>query len=103
MANEFHTLNGPCSSLVPSGPGYEDVSIVNQVCPVVGSEPGQLYVNGQRYIELSFGYYFGKLWRVSPSFFNLLRVVDNNEMSELRNSMRVWRVLHPMLAPIYRV
>ncbi|KAH9022164.1 pleiotropic drug resistance ABC transporter [Lactarius pseudohatsudake] len=28
--NEFHTLNGTCSNLVPSGTGYENVSLANQ-------------------------------------------------------------------------
>ncbi|KAJ3555176.1 hypothetical protein NP233_g12270 [Leucocoprinus birnbaumii] len=63
ITTEFHTLNGPCSNLVPSGPGYETVSIANQVCPVVGAEPGQRNVNGERYINLSFGYSFGHVWR----------------------------------------
>ncbi|KAF9445670.1 pleiotropic drug resistance ABC transporter [Macrolepiota fuliginosa MF-IS2] len=63
MANEFHTLHGPCSNPVPSGPGYENISVSNQVCPVVGAEAGQLTVSGQRYIELSFGYSFGHVWR----------------------------------------
>ncbi|KAF9484262.1 pleiotropic drug resistance ABC transporter [Pholiota conissans] len=63
MANEFHTLDGTCSSLVPSGPGYEGVSLANQVCTVIGSQPGQDTVNGSAYIGISFGYYFGDLWR----------------------------------------
>lgn len=68
MTNEFHTLNGVCSSLVPSGPGYEGTSIANQVCPIVGAEPGQSNVSGQRYVDLSFGYEFGHLWRVRVLF-----------------------------------
>ena len=64
MTNEFHTLDGDCSTLVPSGPGYEDISLVNQVCTVLGSEPGQATVSGSAYLALSFGYYFRNLWRV---------------------------------------
>ncbi|KAJ7018816.1 pleiotropic drug resistance ABC transporter [Mycena alexandri] len=30
VANEFHTLKGSCSSLVPSGPGYENITLDNQ-------------------------------------------------------------------------
>ncbi|KAF5350668.1 hypothetical protein D9756_008520 [Leucocoprinus leucothites] len=63
ITNEFHTLNGPCSNLVPSGPGYESILIANQVCPVVGAEPGQSNVAGERYISLSFGYSFSHIWR----------------------------------------
>ena len=66
MTNEFSTLNGVCSNLVPSGPGYEGISLANQVCPIVGAQPGQDRVNGNRYVELSFEYYLSKLWRVRP-------------------------------------
>ncbi|PFH48337.1 hypothetical protein AMATHDRAFT_65762 [Amanita thiersii Skay4041] len=63
MVNEFHTLNGICSTLVPSGPGYEGVSLANQVCTTVGSVPGQDRVNGNRFLELSFQYKYSYLWR----------------------------------------
>jgi len=65
MVNEFHTVDGTCSTLVPSGPGYAGISLSNQVCTVVGSEPGQASVNGLRYLSLSFGYSYSHLWRVS--------------------------------------
>ncbi|RXW18211.1 hypothetical protein EST38_g7644 [Candolleomyces aberdarensis] len=63
MTNEFSTLNGICSNLVPSGPGYEGISLANQVCPIVGALPGQDRVNGNRYVELSFEYYHKNMWR----------------------------------------
>ncbi|KAF8965800.1 ABC-2 type transporter-domain-containing protein [Flammula alnicola] len=63
MTNEFHTLDGSCSSLVPSGPGYEGISLANQVCTVLGSQPGQATVEGSLYLALSFGYYQKNLWR----------------------------------------
>lgn len=64
MVNEFHTLHGQCASLIPSGPGYDGkVSIDNQVCTIVGSQPGQPTVDGNRYMDLSYGYTFGHLWR----------------------------------------
>jgi ATP-binding cassette, subfamily G (WHITE), member 2, SNQ2 len=65
MANEFHTINASCSSLVPSGPGYEGAAIANQVCATVGSVPGQVKVNGNSFLELSFGYRYDHLPRVS--------------------------------------
>lgn len=65
MANEFHTLNGECSSLVPSGPGYEGLSLANQVCPIVGAQAGESTVSGSRYVSESFNYEFGHIWRVS--------------------------------------
>ena len=65
MLNEFHTLNGTCTTLVPSGPGYENVTLANQVCVTVGSQPGRETVPGDAYTHLSFGYSYSHLWRVS--------------------------------------
>ena len=64
MGNEFHTLDADCSTLVPSGPGYENISVINQVCTVLGSQPGQAAVSGSAYLGLSYDYYFQNLWRV---------------------------------------
>ncbi|KAF8477639.1 ABC-2 type transporter-domain-containing protein [Russula ochroleuca] len=63
ISNEFHTLNGSCSDLIPSGAGYENVSLANQVCGTVGSIAGQSTVDGNRFIELSFNYSHSHLWR----------------------------------------
>ncbi|KAG6843984.1 hypothetical protein H0H87_010943 [Tephrocybe sp. NHM501043] len=62
LTNEFRTLDGKCSSLVPSGPGYENVSITNQVCTTVGSTPGSEFVNGARYTLLSFSFSYSNTW-----------------------------------------
>ncbi|KIY71652.1 pleiotropic drug resistance ABC transporter [Cylindrobasidium torrendii FP15055 ss-10] len=63
MVNEFHTVNGQCGSLVPTGPGYENASLENQVCPVVGAQPGNMRVNGDTFVGLSFNYHYSNLWR----------------------------------------
>lgn len=63
LTNEFHTLNGQCASLIPQGPGYEGISINNQVCTTVGSLPGQATVDGNRYVKLSYNYSYSHLWR----------------------------------------
>ena len=63
LTNEFHTLNGTCSQLVPMGEGYENVSLANQVCTAVGSLPGQANVDGNRFMELSYSYSYSHLWR----------------------------------------
>lgn len=63
MVVEFHGRKALCTSLVPSGPGYEHVSVLNQVCAVTGARPGQLYVSGDDYLELSFSYSYSHLWR----------------------------------------
>ncbi|KAF5379148.1 hypothetical protein D9615_006042 [Tricholomella constricta] len=62
LTNEFRTLNGKCSTLVPQGPGYENVSLENQVCTTVGSQPGESFVNGSRFAELSYGFSFSHTW-----------------------------------------
>lgn len=68
MTNEFRTLNLECSNLVPQGPGYENITLENQVCAVVGSVPGQATVSGLQYLELSFDYKWSHMWRVSASY-----------------------------------
>ncbi|KAG1859895.1 ABC-2 type transporter-domain-containing protein [Suillus tomentosus] len=63
LTNEFHTLNATCSTLVPQGPGYENVSLANQVCTTVGSLPGLITVDGNRFVNMSYGYSYSDLWR----------------------------------------
>ncbi|KAI9433540.1 CDR ABC transporter-domain-containing protein [Lactarius indigo] len=63
ISNEFHTLNGTCSNFVPSGAGYENVSLTNQVCGTVGSIPSQSTVDGNRFIALSYDYSYGHAWQ----------------------------------------
>ncbi|KAG6860184.1 hypothetical protein C0995_014729 [Termitomyces sp. Mi166 len=62
LTNEFRTLDARCSTLVPSGPGYENVSLANQVCTTVGSNPGSEFVNGARYALLSFSFSYSHTW-----------------------------------------
>ncbi|KAJ7762052.1 pleiotropic drug resistance ABC transporter [Mycena maculata] len=62
VSNEFHTLNGSCASLVPQGPGYENVSLANQVCATVGSVAGQNFVDGNKFIAASYGYSYSHEW-----------------------------------------
>ncbi|KAG6900276.1 hypothetical protein C0993_000464 [Termitomyces sp. T159_Od127] len=62
LANEFRTLNASCSTLVPSGPGYENVSLANQVCTTVGSTPGSDFVDGARYALLSYSFSYSNTW-----------------------------------------
>jgi len=62
---EFHGRKMECTSeyLIPSGPGYENVDSANQVCAFTGSEPGQSWVSGDRYLDISFQYTYGHNWR----------------------------------------
>ncbi|KAG1888173.1 ABC-2 type transporter-domain-containing protein [Suillus subluteus] len=63
LTNEFHTLNATCTTLVPQGPGYENISLANQVCTTVGSLPGMSTVDGNSFVNLSYGYLYSDLWR----------------------------------------
>ncbi|KAI0698983.1 pleiotropic drug resistance ABC transporter [Cerioporus squamosus] len=63
MVNEFHTINAECTLLVPQGPGYENVSVSNQVCTTVGSVAGSNTVNGNNYVWLAYNYSYDNLWR----------------------------------------
>ncbi|KAG1855629.1 ABC-2 type transporter-domain-containing protein [Suillus subalutaceus] len=63
LTNEFHTLNATCTTLVPQGPGYENISLANQVCTTVGSLPGMIAVDGNRFVNISYGYSYGDLWK----------------------------------------
>ncbi|CAN6607203.1 protein Snq2p [Trichomonascus vanleenenianus] len=63
MANEFHGREMPCDLLVPSGPGYQNVSLQNQVCAFSGAVAGQPDVSGDRYLYVSYDYSWSHFWR----------------------------------------
>lgn len=64
ITNEFRSLNGTCSNVVPRGPGYEGVDIANTVCAVVGAQPGRPTVDGATFMRLAYAFYFSNTWRV---------------------------------------
>ncbi|PKS05034.1 hypothetical protein jhhlp_008400 [Lomentospora prolificans] len=63
MMNEFKNVDLTCSSesLIPSGPGYEDIA--HQVCTLAGSVGGTAIVKGASYITQGFSYDPKYLWR----------------------------------------
>jgi pleiotropic drug resistance (PDR) family protein len=63
MVNEFHNRNFECNDFLPSGPGYDDISGLQQACRTIGSVPGQPFVNGDDYINSAFDYYAKNKWR----------------------------------------
>ncbi|ODQ64843.1 plasma membrane ATP-binding cassette transporter [Nadsonia fulvescens var. elongata DSM 6958] len=63
IATEFHARDMLCETLVPSGPGYENVSLENQVCSFLGSLPGDGFVKGDDYIKINYNYSYGHVWR----------------------------------------
>ncbi len=70
--NELHKVEAQCATLIPQGPGYDGkITLANQVCTALGSEPGQPLVSGNRYVQLSYGYSYSHLWRVRVSILSL--------------------------------
>ncbi|KAL3457147.1 ABC-2 type transporter-domain-containing protein [Aspergillus heterothallicus] len=63
MVNEFHGREFLCVSFVPSGPGYENVSLQEKVCSTVGSVPGSDVVQGTEFVRSSYGYLNSHRWR----------------------------------------
>lgn len=63
IVNEFHGRDFECASLVPSGPGYDDVPSRQRVCSTVGSTPGSSVVSGTAYIQSTYDYHFSNRWR----------------------------------------
>ncbi|KAJ5182549.1 hypothetical protein N7492_000165 [Penicillium capsulatum] len=63
MVNEFSRLTMTCTqdSLVPSGPGYDDIA--HQACTLAGGEPGSPIIPGSQYLSMTFSYYHTDLWR----------------------------------------
>ncbi|SGZ48672.1 CIC11C00000003493 [Sungouiella intermedia] len=62
IVNEFHGLHFPCSRMVPSGGAYP-TSGNSTICATVGALPGETYLSGDRYVQLSFEYYNSHKWR----------------------------------------
>ena len=63
MSTEFHGRQMLCSQLIPSGPGYEGVSISNQICNAAGAIAGNLYVSGDTYVLKKYHFSYNHAWR----------------------------------------
>ena len=63
IVNEFHHRNFPCSSVVPPYPGLNEVPYPVFVCDEKGAKAGELFVNGDSYLDVSYRYSFSHLWR----------------------------------------
>ncbi|VDC04768.1 unnamed protein product [Peniophora sp. CBMAI 1063] len=61
MVNEFDGRTFPCVTYVPTGPGYTDRA--SQICAVVGGVAGASSVEGRVYVNQSYQYFKGHLWR----------------------------------------
>lgn len=63
IANEFRGRSFECTSFVPMGPGYEDITDIERTCGTAGAVPGNSLVNGEAYAAASYGYYYSHVWR----------------------------------------
>ena len=63
MLNEFVDRQFPCDQMVPTGPGYADISNSAMTCAVKGARPGENFVDGTEYVRVAFGYVNSAKWR----------------------------------------
>ena len=63
MINEFASVKYNCAidDLAPAGPGYNEIA--NQICAVVGSDPGRATLSGASYIKAQYGFETSNLRR----------------------------------------
>lgn len=61
--NEFNGRQFTCSSIIPSGPGYDNAASNERVCSVEGSVAGQLDVNGAAYLSETYDFLPSHKWR----------------------------------------
>jgi ATP-binding cassette, subfamily G (WHITE), member 2, PDR len=61
--NEFIGRRFECDQIIPSGPDYNSVSLMEKACSVVGAVPGEADVDGEAYLRLSFGFVNEHRWR----------------------------------------
>jgi ATP-binding cassette subfamily G (WHITE) protein 2 (PDR) len=60
--NEYKGRRFTCSSIIPSGPGYDNVSSSEQVCSVAGSLPGESDVSGEAYLKATYDFVMSRKW-----------------------------------------
>ncbi|KAL1724115.1 ABC-2 type transporter-domain-containing protein [Schizophyllum commune] len=63
MVNEFDGRVFECTSFVPMGPGYENLSGEEFVCATTGAIPGSTVVYGTDYVNTTYKYYRSHVWR----------------------------------------
>ncbi|GKT60665.1 ABC-2 type transporter [Colletotrichum tofieldiae] len=63
LLNEFVGRGFRCANFVPTGLGYDSVQPDEQICTIVGSVPGEEFVDGAAYVATSYGYQNSHKWR----------------------------------------
>ncbi|KAF2124945.1 hypothetical protein P153DRAFT_370276 [Dothidotthia symphoricarpi CBS 119687] len=62
LANEFHGVDFPCDSFIPSGPGYTTTG-ESFICNSQGAVAGETFVNGDAYLSVGYTYAWSHVWR----------------------------------------
>ena len=60
---QFHNRTIPCSSFVPHGPEYGNISPYEKICATTGGAAGADFVDGDAYLTVNFNYKADHLWR----------------------------------------
>ncbi|KAL3427777.1 ABC transporter cdr4 [Phlyctema vagabunda] len=63
MINEFHNREIPCSTFVPMGPQYADISPEQRICSTTGAAAGASFVDGDVFLRVNYLYEYSHLWR----------------------------------------
>ncbi|KAG7426504.1 ZEB2-regulated ABC transporter 1 [Fusarium oxysporum f. sp. raphani] len=63
VANEFSGRSFGCQTMIPSGPGYEDIEPMQRTCSVAGALPGQDFIDGDFFMGTVYKYHYSHLWR----------------------------------------
>ncbi|KAF4451298.1 putative ABC1 transport protein [Fusarium austroafricanum] len=63
VANEFSGRSFQCKTMLPSGPGYENIEPTQRTCSVSGALPGKDFINGDFFIGAVYKYHYSHLWR----------------------------------------
>ncbi|KAH9200926.1 ABC-2 type transporter-domain-containing protein [Zygosaccharomyces rouxii] len=63
MTNEFHDRKFACSTFIPHGGDYDNVTGKQHICGVVGAIPGETFVLGDNFLKKSYNYDIKHKWR----------------------------------------
>ncbi|RKK31919.1 ABC transporter CDR4 [Fusarium oxysporum f. sp. cepae] len=63
VANEFSGRSFRCQTMIPSGPGYEDIEPMQRTCSVAGALPGRDFIDGDFFMGTVYKYHYSHLWR----------------------------------------
>lgn len=96
VANEFSGRDFACSSFIPMGPGYLNATSIERACSTSGALPGQAFVNGDIYINNSYGYYKSHIWRYVQKLHRILvmRMILTRFSQKFRNPSRLYHLLY---------